>query len=120
MLQLGDTAREIRESFGVSQKEAAERLGVTPVHLCNLERNKATPSNELVAKYREVFGIDLYVAAWCLHGDLGTLPRGIREATKRLAEAWREQLGLGVKGMRGRLAKHKTAEASSKSVGRES
>jgi transcriptional regulator with XRE-family HTH domain len=91
-MNLGDTARNLRESFGLTQRAAAERLGISSVHLCNIEKDKSRPSPELMAKYREVFGIDLYVYSWCSQPNLSKVPPGMREATQRLADLWQTMI----------------------------
>jgi transcriptional regulator with XRE-family HTH domain len=88
MLNLGETARELRERCGLTQVAAAKRLGVTQVHLSNLENDKARPSPELLARYRDEFGVDLYVYAFCTRGDSGKLPKSLQDATARLASIW--------------------------------
>ena len=93
MLQLGHIARRVRESKGLTQIAAAKLLGISNVHLCNLEGDKAQPSPELLARYRDLWGVDLYVVAWCLSGEINRLPPGVREAGRRLTDAWREVLG---------------------------
>jgi transcriptional regulator with XRE-family HTH domain len=92
MIRLGNTARHLRESLGLTQREAARQLQVTAVHLCNVESNKSAPSSELVNRYRELWGVDLYVLAWCLHGDDGSLPTAIRKPMQQLARAWKQEL----------------------------
>lgn len=87
-MKLGDTARDLRESFGLTQRAAADRLGVSFVHLCNIENDKSRPSPELLGKFRDVFGVDLYIYAWCQRGDLSKLPPGMRDVTKRLTDEW--------------------------------
>lgn len=89
-MNLGDTARSLRESFGLTQRAAADRLGVSYVHLCNIEKDKSRPSPDLLEKYRQVFGVDLYVYSWCVSGDAGKLPPAMRAATERLAGQWRK------------------------------
>lgn len=93
MIKVGKTARHVREAHGLSQREAARQLGVSAVHLCNVENNKTAPSQALLERYRELWDVDLYVLAWCLHGEVDELPAGVREAGRRLAEAWQEELG---------------------------
>ena len=89
-MELGAAARNLRESFGITQRAAADRLGVSYVHLCNVEKGNSRPSPELVERYREVFGVDLYVYSWCTTGDAKKLPAGMRELTERMAEQWRK------------------------------
>lgn len=89
MMKLGRTAKYIRKQAGLTQRQAAERLRITPVHLCNIERNHAAPSSSLCDRYEEVFGVDLYVTAWLLFGDVNKLPPSLRRPTRRLATAWK-------------------------------
>jgi transcriptional regulator with XRE-family HTH domain len=93
-MKFGETARELRESFGLTQRAAADRLGVSWVHLCNIENDKSRPSPELMEKYREVFGVDLYVYSWCLRPNLDKLPASMREVTQRMSGQWRKVIDL--------------------------
>lgn len=69
-LDTGRAARQIREADGLSQIAAAAALGVTNVHLSNVERGLAIPGPGLLRRYRERFGIDPHVLAWCLSQDV--------------------------------------------------
>ena len=91
-IKLGSTAKYIRTMHGLKQKVAAERLGISVVHLCNVENNKAEPSADLLERYRECWGIDLYVLAWCLQGDVQKLPQAVRQPMEAIARAWQKQL----------------------------
>jgi transcriptional regulator with XRE-family HTH domain len=93
MIHLGKTARYLRERKKLSQREAADALGITQVHLSNIENNKALPSPALVARFRDLWGVDLHVLAWCLHGDSSQLPEAVRGPMQDLATAWRRELG---------------------------
>jgi transcriptional regulator with XRE-family HTH domain len=95
-LQLGPTARYVRQSRGLSQRAAAEELGVSYVHLSNVERGRADPSTALVARFSTVFGVDLHVLAWCLFENDLSIPEDLRGPRKVLAEAWKKQLCLPV------------------------
>lgn len=88
MLHVGSIARELRESLGLTQHEAAIRLGVTNVHVSNIENNKSFPSHQLIERYRREFGVDLYILAWCKQSDNVDLPKSIRESAEALARAW--------------------------------
>src|SRR5216684_4258361 len=84
MIYLGKTAKYLRESLELTQRQAAEALGISYVHLSHIENNRAFPSPALLSRYRELWGVDLYVLAWCLHGDSSRLPEPLRKATERL------------------------------------
>lgn len=87
-IKLGSTARRIRENAGLSQRKAAECLLITSVHLCNIEHDRSVPSMNLQARYRTVFGVDLYVAAWLQTGAFYSLPKQMSRQAERLAVAW--------------------------------
>ena len=93
MLFLGKTARYVRERKGLTTRAAADLLSISHAHLINIENNKAAPSMALLDKFREVFGIDLPVLAWCLYGDPKALPQAVRGPMEALARAWRAELG---------------------------
>lgn len=92
MIKLGQTAKKIREMQGLTQRAAAEKLGISVVHLCNVERNNAVPSRSLVERYQELWGVDLYILAWCLFGDESRLPERVRAPMRDLADAWKAEL----------------------------
>jgi transcriptional regulator with XRE-family HTH domain len=92
MIHVGKTARHLRELLGLTQRAAAEELGISVVHLCNIENNKAAPSPALLERFRELWSVDLYILAWCLHGDVEKLPETVRKPMAELAKAWQGQL----------------------------
>lgn len=95
-ISLGKTARELRDSLGLTQRAAAEALGISYVHLCNIENDKSSPSADLLDRFRELWGVDLYVMAWCNYGDTNKLPMPLRKAAAKLADAWQQQLALQI------------------------
>ncbi len=66
----------------------AERLGITAVHLSNIENGKAIPSPKLLSKYQELWGIDLYVLAWCDEPNSDQLPPSVRAVAGELRNVW--------------------------------
>lgn len=91
-IKIGQAARRVREVEGLTQRATAKKLGVSVVHLCNIERNNSAPSQALIDRYRELWGVDLYILAWCLFGDENQLPERVRRPMKALADAWRKEL----------------------------
>jgi len=92
MIELGKSARYFRQLTGLTQKEVAQSLGISIVHLSNVENDKATPSNDLLEKYHDNWGVDLYILAWCIFGDSRRLPSAVRVASDNLARVWRSEL----------------------------
>jgi transcriptional regulator with XRE-family HTH domain len=93
MMHLGKTARYVRDRKQLTLREAAAKLGISHVHLCNIENNQAAASLQLLEKMKDVYGVDLVVLAWCLHGDPERLPASVRGPMKALAAAWKRELG---------------------------
>ena len=91
-MKLGQTIRYVRQAHGQSQLEAAKLLAISNVHLSNLENNKAHPSTDVLERARELWGVDLYVLAWCLYGDPAKLPPSVRQAAAKLTAALRREL----------------------------
>lgn len=92
MIKLGKTFRYVRHRKGLSQRKAAEQLGISNVYLCNLESDTRSPSGKLLATIRKTWNVDLYILAWCLHGDLASLPSGVRSTMKELGRQWKQDL----------------------------
>lgn len=92
MIHVGTFARELRERLGLTQHQMAEELGITNVHLSNVENDKSFPSQQLMDRYSQRFDIDLYVYAWCRAGETEKLPPGIRGPATELARACEESL----------------------------
>lgn len=50
--------RERRETLGISQKELAERCGITQSHLCDIEQGRNKPSIDVAVKIAKVLNIE--------------------------------------------------------------
>jgi len=61
MRQIGAKIRELRKLRDVTQREAARRLGVSAVHLCNVERGHTQPSWRLLAKIERIWQVTVVV-----------------------------------------------------------
>lgn len=92
MNNIGRTAKYLRSTKGITQRAAAELLGISYVHLCNIENGNASPSPDLLARFSEVWEVDLHVLSWCLHGDISKLPKAVQRPMSELAKAWRSEL----------------------------
>ncbi len=87
MIHVGSTARQLRESLGLTQVEMAGRLGISSIYVSRIENDHAFPTRQMIERYREKFGIDLYVLAWCQHGEIEKLPASLRQPAAALAKA---------------------------------
>jgi transcriptional regulator with XRE-family HTH domain len=78
--------------LGLTQRAAAEALGISCVHLCNVEKNRALPSQTLIDRFRELWGVDLYVVAWCSGDNSARLPKALRKAAADLEKVWNQHI----------------------------
>jgi transcriptional regulator with XRE-family HTH domain len=93
MIHVGKTVREFREALGLTQHEMASELGVTNVHLSNIENDKSFPSQDLIDRFHSKFEVDLYILAWCRSAESGrNLPAPLRKPAALLAKAWEDRL----------------------------
>lgn len=90
-LTLGRAILLIREQAGETQAAFARALGITQVHVSNLENDKGLPSVPLLAQVRDLYGFCpmLLVALAAL--ERGETDRGLETIT-----AHRALLGLSV------------------------
>lgn len=49
--------REKREELGMSQKELAEKTGITQSFLCDIEQGRSKPSIDVAIKLADVLGV---------------------------------------------------------------
>ncbi|MEV7553165.1 helix-turn-helix transcriptional regulator [Amycolatopsis sp. NPDC089917] len=70
---LGQSLRAAREEQGGRLVDVAERAGISPQYLSEIERGRKEPSSEMIAAVTGALGIDL---ADLLFGIAGTVRRG--------------------------------------------
>jgi transcriptional regulator with XRE-family HTH domain len=96
-IALGIAAQDLRQRLKLSIRDAALELGVSYAHLCNVENGKASPSPEMIDKFYEAWGIDLYMFAIAFHPSGRDIPSGLRGATTTLAKAWKKHIEVLIK-----------------------
>lgn len=58
-MNIGKKLKEIRESHGLTQKQLAEKIGVTAVTITRYERNQREPKYDMIIKICEIFDISI-------------------------------------------------------------
>lgn len=58
-MNFGLQLKYLRHKKGWSQRAAAKVIGITPVHLCNLEADKAWPSRKTVEAVERVYEVEI-------------------------------------------------------------
>jgi transcriptional regulator with XRE-family HTH domain len=92
MINLCEAARELRSRLGLSVRSAARELGISFVHLSNIENNKVSPSPEIIDRFRQAWGIDLYMFAVCKFSELEEFPERVARPLERLKKAWEHEI----------------------------
>lgn len=92
MIPLGQAAKYLREELRLSQRAAAEEVGISFVYLNRIETGKACPSPNILERYRKAWGVDLYMLAVGLFTDLDELPGSLRAPMEALTNAWKQQI----------------------------
>jgi len=92
MIQLGEAARYLRTRLGLSQRVAADELGISFVHLNNIENGKASPSPEMLERFHDAWGIDLYMLAAGMFSDDDRVPKSLRAPLAALTKAWQQEV----------------------------
>ena len=64
---IGKRIRDLREKAGITQQVLAEKVGVTSVHLSNVETGNAMPGVEVVIKIADYFGV---TTDWILRANI--------------------------------------------------
>lgn len=83
---LAQQLRYLRKVDGMTQAEAARRIGVSATHLNNVERARDRPNSKIVAFYEEQFGGE--GQAWGLYNALVTENRPLQRAPLGLRPAY--------------------------------
>lgn len=92
MIRLGEAARHLRERLGLSQRAAANQLGISHVHLSNIESGKSSPTAAIIEKYYEAWDIDLYMFAVANFSQNDRIPHPLRGAVNELRLAWDSEI----------------------------
>jgi transcriptional regulator with XRE-family HTH domain len=92
VINLCDAARELRSRIGLSVRRAADELGMSYVHLSNIENKKVSPSPEVIDRFRQAWGIDLYMFAVCKFSDLEEYLERVARPLERLRAAWEREI----------------------------
>ena len=90
--RIGVIAKHLRKRLGLDLCETSRLLGVATGHLIDMERGTCQIPGEIIDRYREAFGVDLYcyAAVHCrAHEDM---PYPAMASAKTLCEAWEEEI----------------------------
>jgi transcriptional regulator with XRE-family HTH domain len=79
---LGRSLRATREKQGGRLVDVAERAGISPQYLSEIERGRKEPSSEMIAAVTGALGVDLAGLLIGIAGDVRQL-RGARRAVRR-------------------------------------
>lgn len=84
-MEIGDSIRKLRMWREMTQKELAQRIGMSANALCAIELNRAFPSKETIVKVCRVLGIPVgYLLFFALTEE--DIPQDKRELFRILRE----------------------------------
>ncbi len=92
MIDVGLAAKYLRNRLKLSQRAAAKELGISHVYLSNLENGKSSPTADMIDRYFEAWGVDLYMLAAVKFGGAQRLPQSLGAIAAKLNEAWESQI----------------------------
>ena len=98
MIKLGEAAKFLRNRLGLSQREAALQLGISHIHVNNIENGKASPTAMMLEKYYDAWGIDLYMLAVVKFSADERLPESVRSSVDEMLRAWDQDIEAVVAG----------------------
>lgn len=96
MIDLGTAARYLRQRLKLSQRKAASRLGISHVHLSNIENGHTSPTASMIEKYFEAWGVDLYMLAVVKFSDGKRFPSSMDKVVLELHNAWDAEIEAAI------------------------
>lgn len=92
MMNFGDAIKKARIKRDLTQKELAEKLGVTITHVSYLENNRRNPSNEFMGKLCNELNVPKEALLWdaLIPDDLPLSPDDLKIVfgAKKIVEAF--------------------------------
>ncbi|MCA9028904.1 MAG: helix-turn-helix transcriptional regulator [Planctomycetaceae bacterium] len=97
MIKLGEAAKYLRQRLELSQRAAAEELGMSHVHLNKIENGTTSPTASMIERYYDRWGIDLYMLAVSKFSSSDRVPASLGNAVEGLRDAWEIEIESIVK-----------------------
>lgn len=91
MLDIGAAIREVRGMLELSQREAARGMGISHVHLNNIENGRSYPTTGILEKVFASWGVDVYVYAALLQENTFRLLNMPDSTQARIRAAYRKE-----------------------------
>lgn len=91
-IHLGKAAQDLRDKLGLTVRDAATELGISYPHLSNIENGKASPSPEIIERFHDAWGVDLYLYALAFHDKDRETPRHLKGPVKALAVGFKRYI----------------------------
>jgi transcriptional regulator with XRE-family HTH domain len=89
---IGDAIKYLRDRLGLSQRAAARELGISHIHLNNIENGKVSPTADMLEKFYSTWGIDVYMVAVAKFSSKREIPAQLADSVRALAAAWDGQI----------------------------
>jgi transcriptional regulator with XRE-family HTH domain len=86
-MNIGEAIKEMRTDRGLSQKELAERAGISATAVCNIEKGHSFPSKETIKAICDAIGIPV---SWLLFSSI--TEEDVPEEKRAIFNALREPM----------------------------
>lgn len=86
-MNIGEAIKKMRASVGLSQKELAERAGISATAVCNIEKGHSFPSKETIQAICDAIGIPV---SWLLFSSI--TEEDVPEEKRAIFNALREPM----------------------------
>lgn len=89
-MDIGQKIKELRKKQGMSQKDLADKLGITPVMISQYENGKRNPKLETLQKISDALEVDISELSDSLNIKIAFLPNAKEDTmSSRLHEYWK-------------------------------
>ena len=89
-MDIGQKIKELRKKQGMSQKDLADKLGITPVMISQYENEKRNPKLETLQKISDALEVDISELSDSLNIKIAFLPNAKEDTmSSRLNEYWK-------------------------------
>lgn len=93
-MDIGQKIKELRKKQGMSQKDLADKLGITPVLISQYENGKRNPKLETLQKIADALEVDISELSDSLNIKIGFLSNTEEATMSRLKEYWKRTAGI--------------------------
>lgn len=89
--EIGERIRQVRKTKGLTQKEFAQRIGISNTHLSDLEAGKSSAGAEFLVELEKTYIVDIH---WLITGKRTMFEYAINPTPSINVEQHKKKLGM--------------------------